>query len=118
MRDCAKCGELNVMVAKQTDDDDETGRVGAIQMLNAMRAQSHVCGKSYFKGLMVVTGLINGKETKAFVDSGATHNFISDRVVQNLGLDVKPCDSDEGCEFQSCTNKWSRQHGIENKTMA
>ncbi|KAL0309022.1 UNVERIFIED_CONTAM: hypothetical protein Sradi_5844500 [Sesamum radiatum] len=33
------------------------------------------------------------KTMKALVDTGATTNFISDQVVQELGLDVKPYDS-------------------------
>ncbi|KAL0320177.1 UNVERIFIED_CONTAM: hypothetical protein Sradi_5279200 [Sesamum radiatum] len=30
---------------------------------------------------------------KALVDTGTTDNFVSDRTVHKLGLDVKPCDS-------------------------
>ncbi|KAL0291691.1 UNVERIFIED_CONTAM: hypothetical protein Sangu_3262100 [Sesamum angustifolium] len=41
----------------------------------------------------MVPGRINGKEIKALVDTGATHNFVSDRVVRKLGLDVRTWDS-------------------------
>ncbi|KAK4428735.1 hypothetical protein Salat_1173400 [Sesamum alatum] len=42
---------------------------------------------------MMVIDLINDKEMRALVDTGATHNFISDWIIQELGMDVKPCDS-------------------------
>ncbi|KAK4427195.1 hypothetical protein Salat_1488400 [Sesamum alatum] len=59
MRDCPKCGKLNEMVAKQTDDEKETGqgRVGAMQMLTALQGQSQPCGKSGNPGLMMKLGL-------------------------------------------------------------
>ncbi|KAL0438817.1 UNVERIFIED_CONTAM: hypothetical protein Slati_2364700 [Sesamum latifolium] len=41
---------------------------------------------------MMVVGQINGKEIKALVDTGTTDNFISNRIVHKLGLDVKLCD--------------------------
>ncbi|KAL0347693.1 UNVERIFIED_CONTAM: hypothetical protein Scaly_1785300 [Sesamum calycinum] len=37
--------------------------------------------------------VVEQKTMKALVDTGATTNFISDQVVQELGLDVKPYDS-------------------------
>ncbi|KAL0440632.1 UNVERIFIED_CONTAM: hypothetical protein Sradi_0002100 [Sesamum radiatum] len=42
---------------------------------------------------MMVTCRINGKEVKTLVDMETTNNFVSNRVVQGLGLDVKPWDS-------------------------
>ncbi|RVX18314.1 hypothetical protein CK203_006338 [Vitis vinifera] len=38
------------------------------------------------KGLMYVKALINGKATKALVDIGATHNFVSDDETKRLEL--------------------------------
>ncbi|KAL0433550.1 UNVERIFIED_CONTAM: hypothetical protein Slati_2689300 [Sesamum latifolium] len=93
-RDCPKRGKLNVMVAEQTDNDSESKqtRVGALQ-LSVLQAESRACVESCYKGLMMVAGQINDKEMKALVDTGATDNFVSDRVVHKLGLDIKPCDS-------------------------
>ncbi|KAK4426934.1 hypothetical protein Salat_1462200 [Sesamum alatum] len=51
------------------------------------------CEKTCSKALMMVTGVLDGKETNALAGTRATHNFVSDRIVQELGLDVKPCDS-------------------------
>ncbi|KAL0461313.1 UNVERIFIED_CONTAM: hypothetical protein Slati_0018900 [Sesamum latifolium] len=70
-----------------------TERGIAQNALSVLQAESRVCGESHYKGLMMVAGQISGKEMKALVDTGATDNFVSDRVVHKLGLDVKPCDS-------------------------
>ncbi|KAK4404692.1 hypothetical protein Sango_0837800 [Sesamum angolense] len=93
-RDCPKRGRLNAIVAKHTDSEQETGpaRVGAMQ-LGTLQVQSRGCGEAQSKGLVMVPGRIHGKEMKALVDTGATHNFVSDRVVQKLGLDVRTWDS-------------------------
>ncbi|KAL0303799.1 UNVERIFIED_CONTAM: hypothetical protein Sradi_6248000 [Sesamum radiatum] len=65
--------------------------MGALQ-LGALQAQSQSGAEARYKGLMMVTGRINGKKMKALVDTGATNNFVSNRVVHKLGLDVKHCD--------------------------
>ncbi|KAK4404875.1 hypothetical protein Sango_0856100 [Sesamum angolense] len=93
-RDCPKRGRLNAIVAEHTDSEQETGpaRVGAMQ-LGTLQVQSRGCGEAHPKGLVMIPGRINGKEIKALVDTGATHNFVSDRVVQKLGLDVRTWDS-------------------------
>ncbi|KAL0292386.1 UNVERIFIED_CONTAM: hypothetical protein Sangu_3254400 [Sesamum angustifolium] len=85
-RDCPKRGRLNAIVAEHTDSEQETGpaRVGAMQ-LGTLQVQSRGCGEAHPKGLVMVPGRINGKEIKALVDTGATHNFVSDRVVRKLG---------------------------------
>ena len=41
-----------------------------LQLLNAITTEKEVP----FKGLMYVDVVVNGKETRAMVDSGATHN--------------------------------------------
>ncbi|KAK4422086.1 hypothetical protein Salat_2159600 [Sesamum alatum] len=61
--------------------------------IGALRVQSRACVKTCTKGLMIVKGLIAGEEVKTVVVTRATHSLISDRIVQELGLDVKPCDS-------------------------
>ncbi|KAL0287722.1 UNVERIFIED_CONTAM: hypothetical protein Sangu_2680600 [Sesamum angustifolium] len=93
-RDCPKRGRLNAIVAEHTDSEQETGpaRVGAMP-LGTLQVQSRGCGETHPKGLVMVPGQINGKEMKALVDIGPTHNFFSDRVVQKLGLDVRTWDS-------------------------
>ncbi|KAL0433410.1 UNVERIFIED_CONTAM: hypothetical protein Slati_2675300 [Sesamum latifolium] len=89
---------------EQRQDDSGTARQSSTTTLRLGRFMWERCswdrcrhslvgGESRYKGLMMVAGQINGKEIKAPVDTGATNNFISDRVVHKLGLDVKLCDS-------------------------
>ena len=51
---------------------------------------------------MYVDVSINGKPTRAMVDTGATHNFISDREAKRLGLKLVKDSSrmDESGEFR------------------
>ena len=36
---------------------------------------------------------INGKEVRAMVDTGASHNFVADRIIEKLGLDLSKLNS-------------------------
>ncbi|KAL0381184.1 UNVERIFIED_CONTAM: hypothetical protein Sangu_0182700 [Sesamum angustifolium] len=78
------------LVRQRTGDWSSSGRSNAAW--NVAGAVSG-CGEAHPKGLVMVPGRINGKEIKALVDTGATHNFVSDRVVRKLGLDVRTWDS-------------------------
>ena len=49
--------------------------VGSLQLLNALKAKP-VPKLSQSKGLVYVEALVNGKATKALVDTGATHNYL------------------------------------------
>lgn len=50
--------------------------MGSLQLLNALKVAANV-SKPQTKGLMYVEATVNGKPTRAMVDTGATHNFIS-----------------------------------------
>lgn len=88
MRDCPKKGNLSALVAEQDHDTEQEGpsRVNPLQVLGALHAEK----SNNHKGLMYVSVLINGKKVMAMVDTGATHNFVADREVQRLGLDLSP----------------------------
>ncbi|XP_012838926.1 PREDICTED: uncharacterized protein LOC105959382 [Erythranthe guttata] len=85
MRDCPKRSKLNALMRESDseEDSDETRRANPIQLLSALVVDKAPNGT---KGLMYATVLINGKEVKAMVDSGATHNFVAEREVKKLGL--------------------------------
>lgn len=59
-----------------------------LQLLNAITTEKEVP----FKGLMYVDVVVNGKETRAMVDSGATNNFMAEREAKRLGLAVVKTD--------------------------
>lgn len=74
-------------MTKVKNSNDEAGplRVGTAQLVNASQGRSD----NWEEGSIFFTASINGKEVRVIVDIGATHNFVVDRVVQMLGLDLK-----------------------------
>ena len=92
-RDCPKKDRLSTLVVKDAGDDsgvDEcTPRVNPIQLLNAMTTEQ----QAPLKGLMYVTAKVNGKVVRAKLDTGATNNFVSLRMVDQLGLKVTKSNS-------------------------
>ena len=63
-------------------DEEVPNRVNALQFLNALSAG----GTS--KGLPYVQVEMYGNWAEAMHDTSATHNFVDERVVQQLGLKV------------------------------
>ncbi|KAI5652374.1 hypothetical protein M9H77_29561 [Catharanthus roseus] len=76
-RDCPKTKALNALTADmkghESSGNKEDAQVGSLQLLN---------------GLQFVDATINGKETKALLDTGASHNFISVEEANRLGLRI------------------------------
>ena len=56
-------------------EKEGNAHVGSLQLLNALKAKL-VPKTPQSKGLMYVEALVNGMDTKALVDTGATHNFV------------------------------------------
>ena len=77
VRDCPKRKMLNAMVTQLEEAKATEGQasMGSIQQLYAIngRAMPPTLAK---KGLMFVKATINGKQVRAMLDTGATHNFI------------------------------------------
>ena len=76
--DSLKREKLNTMVAKDErgqSDEKVPNRVNPLQLLNALSAR----GTS--KGLSYVQVEMNGNGTEAMLDTGATHNFVNERMV-------------------------------------
>ena len=72
-RDCPKRKTLNAMIEEKEQEGD--AKVGSLQLLNALKAKP-MPKTTQSKGLMYVEALVNGKATKALVDTGATHNYL------------------------------------------
>ena len=72
-RDYPKRKALNAMLKEK--EKEGNAHVGSLQLLNALKAKL-VPKTPQSKGLMYVEALVNGMDTKALVDTGATHNFV------------------------------------------
>ena len=68
-------------------NEEVLSRVNPLQLLNALRARRTSRGLSYVQVEM------NENKAKGMLDSGATHNFVADWMVQRLGLRVSKCPS-------------------------
>ncbi|GAV90375.1 gag-asp_proteas domain-containing protein [Cephalotus follicularis] len=84
-RDCPMRGALNAMMVQgehggNTDSEAPT-RVAPLKLINALRAVPPSC-------LLYVNLKVQGQQVLAMVDTGATHSFLADRMVTQLGLRV------------------------------
>ncbi|KAE8690692.1 cytochrome P450 78A7-like [Hibiscus syriacus] len=86
MSSCPKLGSLSAIVDRQ--DTESQAEMGSLQVLNALKAKSLTPTPS--NRLMYVEAVINEKPTRAIVDTGATHNFVSKDEANRLGL-KSPC---------------------------
>ena len=75
VRDCPKRKALNAMIEEKEKEDN--AHVGSLQLLNTLKAKL-VPTTPQSRGLMYVEALVNGNATKALVDAGAIHNFVSE----------------------------------------
>ncbi|RVW27175.1 Retrovirus-related Pol polyprotein from transposon 17.6 [Vitis vinifera] len=71
------------MIEEKEQEGD--AKMGSLQLLNALKAKP-MPKMPQSKGLMYVEALVNGKATKALVDTGATHNFVSEDEARRLEL--------------------------------
>ncbi|KAG7547901.1 Retrotransposon gag domain [Arabidopsis suecica] len=84
MKDCPKLGSLSAIMGKGEsggESEEETTIMGSLQLLNALTTKPEPR-----RELMYVETQLNGKLTKAMVDTGATHNFIAEEEERKLGL--------------------------------
>ncbi|KAI3459096.1 hypothetical protein Pfo_015759 [Paulownia fortunei] len=90
MSNCPKLGSLSAMVERNeaaATMDEGTSNIRSIRLLNALNAKPLPATSS--NGLIHVEAYISGKPTKALVDTGATHNFITEEEANRLGLRLK-----------------------------
>ncbi|KAL4278727.1 hypothetical protein GQ457_03G035580 [Hibiscus cannabinus] len=80
---------LSSLLARYQEGNDVKGcqegaHIGSLQLLNGIQSTP----KIETKGLLFVDVAINGKATRAMVDTGASHNFISPKEATRLGVKV------------------------------
>ncbi|RVW89574.1 hypothetical protein CK203_043558 [Vitis vinifera] len=91
----------------EKNDKKGDAHVGSLQLLNALKAKP-VPKTPQSKGLMYVKALANGKTTKALVDTGVTHNFVSEDETQKLELQ----ESKEGVWLKAVNSAAKPSHGV------
>ncbi|RVX03349.1 hypothetical protein CK203_019916 [Vitis vinifera] len=104
-RDCPKRKALNAMIEEKEQEGD--AKMGSLQLLNALKAKP-MPKTPQSKGLMYVEALVNGKATKALVDTGATHNFVSEDEARRLELQA----SKEGGWLKAVNSAAKPSHGV------
>ncbi|RVW77234.1 hypothetical protein CK203_043340 [Vitis vinifera] len=89
------------------NEKEGDAHVGSLQLLNALKAKP-VPKTPQSKGLMYVETLVNRKATKALVNTGATHNFVSEDEVKRLKLQASKV---EGC-LKAVNSATKSSHGV------
>ncbi|OAY65869.1 Endo-1,4-beta-xylanase A [Ananas comosus] len=94
-RDCPKRSnhkgkQVAAVQAAEGEDDDvvELPRMGALSLVNAVRGQPSG-DKLRRRELMFVDVILNGRTTRAMIDTGATHNFVAEAEAKRLGLTLE-----------------------------
>ncbi|RVW29622.1 hypothetical protein CK203_100961 [Vitis vinifera] len=93
------------MIEEKEKEGD--AQVGSLQLLNALKAKP-MPKTPQIKGLMYVEALVNGKATKALVDTGATHNLVSEDEARRLELQA----SKEGGWLKAVNSAAKPSHGV------
>ena len=73
------------MIERETEQEDDDAHMGLMQLLNALKVKQ-AKEQPQSKGLMYVEAKVNGMSTKAMIDTGATHNFVSEEEARSLKL--------------------------------
>lgn len=74
------------MKAKTSINEASTSRINPLQLMNTLREEV-VCN-DFNQRLMVTNVLVDGREVRAMLDTGATTNFLASHEVACLGLKV------------------------------
>ncbi|RVW61382.1 Transposon Ty3-I Gag-Pol polyprotein [Vitis vinifera] len=94
----------------EENEQEGDAKVGSLQLLNAFKAKP-MLKTPQSKGLMYVEALVNGKATKALVDTGATHNFVSEDEAKRLEFQA----SKEGGWLKAVNLAAKPSHGVARK---
>ncbi|XP_017431852.2 uncharacterized protein LOC108339224 [Vigna angularis] len=83
-----RCAErsMRVMILAEEDEDEEAEASVEVEQ-KAMELSGLSAGGLSQSNTMKLQGWVQGKRVLVLIDSGATHSFISNRLVEELGLE-------------------------------
>ncbi|GFY87141.1 hypothetical protein Acr_05g0007800 [Actinidia rufa] len=88
-RDCPQRAKLAALIRDDEEEPhQEEAKVGSLRLLNAIKAKEGKT-KAPRKGRMYVEAKVRGFNTRALIDTGASHNFIEVKEAKKLGLQLK-----------------------------
>ncbi|XP_074285377.1 uncharacterized protein LOC141610956 [Silene latifolia] len=130
MADCPNKAEFNAMFKKMpkgaqerldgaladyhqecnedSSDGEDQPRMGSLQRISAIGKYEDSSAKKS-NGLMYVDLMVNGKQARALIDSGASHNFVTKEEADRLGLVLRDANS------ASVNGKMRRVQGVAKK---
>ena len=106
-RECPKRKALSAMIDRETEQEGDDTHMGSMQLLNALKAKQ-AKKQPQSKVLMYVEAKVNGMSTKAMIDTGATHNFVSEEVARRLKLQT----SKEAGWLKAVNSATKRSQGV------
>ena len=108
-RDCPKRKAINVLINKKENEkeNEKDAHVRSLQLLNTLKSKS-MLETPQNKGLIYMEARVNGKVTRALVNTGVTHNFVSEDETKRLELQK----SKEGGWFKAVNSTTKPSHGI------
>ena len=83
--ECPKRKALNALIERETEQEGDDVHMGSMQLLNALKVKQ-AKKQPQSKRLMYVEAKVNGMSAKAMIDTGATHNFVSEEEARGLKL--------------------------------
>ena len=87
-RECPKREKLSALVAEEgpgNSDSEGPSRFNPLQLINTLRSVKETSGN---KSLMYFDAVVNNHPVLVMLDTGATHNFVAERMVKPLQLSV------------------------------
>ncbi|GFS29830.1 hypothetical protein Acr_00g0008700 [Actinidia rufa] len=93
VRDCPKRAKLSALIQDEEEEPNhEETKMGSLQLLNAIKTKVDLA-KNTKKGHMFVEAKVRGFNTRALVNTGASHNFIEVKEAKRLvDFSVVPMD--------------------------
>ena len=85
-KECPKRSKLSALIQRDEEESrQEETKMGSLRLLNAIKAKVDVT-KATKKGRMYVEAKVCNFDTRALVDTGASHNFVEVKEAKRLGL--------------------------------